>query len=196
MADWLPPLITLDSCGGDWARYVEEIYARFKRDFVDSRPLYNGVRLGLRKHPVVQGKETTFWHLISEGETEEDRLPDLRRCERIGWVRPLIEQAGKRADVKIWKQQRKGKTNIAIAIDDFSYIVFLGERSGDSGPYLIPLTAYHVEGQKKRDRYRKEWGEYNEAQKSKTASKEPAKTEADQCSHLQIKEPTKNEKHS
>lgn len=176
-ADWLPPLITLDSCNGDWARYVEEIYAQFKRDFVDARPIYNGIRLGLRKHPVVQGKETTFWHLISEGKTEEDRIPDLRRCERIGWVRPLIEQAGKRKDIKVWKQERNGKTNIAIALDDFSYIVFLGERTSDTGNYLIPLTAYHVESQKKRDKYRKEFEEYNREQ-LKTESRAPAKSEA------------------
>lgn len=159
MADWLPPIVTLASCGGDWSRYVEEIYSHFKKDFVDSRPIYNGIRLGLRKHPVVQGKETTFWHLISEGKTEEDRIPDMRRCERICWVKPLIEQAGKRDDIKVWKQKRDGKTNIAIATDDFSYIIFLGERSGQSGDYLIPLTAYVVESPKKRDKYRKEWEE-------------------------------------
>lgn len=175
MADWLPPIITLESCGGDWSRYVEEIYSRFKKDFVDSRPIYNGIRLGLRKHPVVQGKETTFWHLISEGKTEEDRTPDMRRCERIGWVKPLIEQAGKREDIKVWKQKRDGKTNIAIATDDFSYIIFLGERRGQNGDYLIPLTAYVVENQRKRDKYRKEWEEYKKVNQKEGAQPEPSK---------------------
>jgi hypothetical protein len=31
-------------------------------------------------------------------------------------------------DIRVWKQNRGGKTNIAIATDDFGYIVFLGER--------------------------------------------------------------------
>ncbi|MNH30689.1 hypothetical protein D3C79_909980 [compost metagenome] len=44
-------------------------------------------RLGLKRHPVIQGKEATFWHMISEGNDEAERLPDLRRCERIRWPR-------------------------------------------------------------------------------------------------------------
>jgi len=185
--DWLPPLITLGSCSGDWTRYVEEVYAQFKRDFIDSRPVYQGTRLGLRKHPVVQGKETTFWHLISEGENEEERTPDLRRCECIAWVRPIIEQAGKRKDIKIWKQERSGKTNIAIALDDFSYIVFLGERTSDTGIYLIPLTAYPVERQKRRDKYRKEWEEY-ERKQLQTQSAAPAKCEKEKAPTTEAEE--------
>jgi len=84
----------------------------------------------------------------------------MRRCERIRWVRPLIEEANKRPDILIWKQLRQGKTNIAISLDDFSYIVFLGERNGDSGKYLIPLTAYAVEREYKRLKYRREHQDY------------------------------------
>ena len=89
---WLPPLVLLESFGGNWTEYIEEVYAQFKRDFVDSKPSFRGVRMGLKRYPMEQGKEGTFWHMTSEGKVEADRLPDLRRCERIGWPRTLIEK--------------------------------------------------------------------------------------------------------
>lgn len=55
----------------------------FYLDFLDSKPVFQGRRLGLKRHPLSQGKEATFWHMISEGTTEEKRTPDFRRCERI-----------------------------------------------------------------------------------------------------------------
>lgn len=157
---WLPQIVTLESCNGDWQRYEDLIYAQFKRDFVDHRPSFKGTRLGLRKHPVVKNRESTFWHMISEGKTEDDRIPDMRRCERIAWVRPVIEAVGVRNDVVYWEQDRHGKTNVAIALSDFSYIVFLGKRTGDTGDYLIPLTAYWVERTFRQATYRKEYEEY------------------------------------
>lgn len=36
------------------------------------------------------GKHFGFWRVISDGELEDDRLPDLRRCERITWIAYLI----------------------------------------------------------------------------------------------------------
>jgi hypothetical protein len=30
--------------------------------------------------------------MIQEGRTEDERTPDLRRCERIRWPRPIIER--------------------------------------------------------------------------------------------------------
>ena len=65
--DWLPPLVALDDYGGDWERYLKAIYAYFKADFLDNKPFYQGVKMALKRHPVIQGKEATFWHLISEG---------------------------------------------------------------------------------------------------------------------------------
>ncbi len=45
----------------------------------------------MKKHPLVDGKEYTFYHITHKGNIENDRTPELRRCERIGWARPVIE---------------------------------------------------------------------------------------------------------
>jgi hypothetical protein len=63
--------------------------------------------------------------------------------------------------MKRWEQKRSGDTNVAVAIPDFSYIVFLGRRFPERRPpYLVPLTAYFVESERRREKYRREHEEY------------------------------------
>lgn len=86
--EWLPALILLDDYRGDWQRYLEAVYAAFVEDFVHTRPAsFLGKRFALKRHPLRQGREATFWHFTTEGQVEDARLPDLRRCERIRWPR-------------------------------------------------------------------------------------------------------------
>lgn len=68
--DWLPPLVLLEEYGGDWDRYLTALYDFFTHDFIDKTPSFKGIKLALKRHPVIQGKEATFWHLISEGKVE------------------------------------------------------------------------------------------------------------------------------
>jgi hypothetical protein len=86
-----------------------------------------------------QGKEATFWHLISEGKVEGERLPDMRRCERIRWPRPIIEHADEPV-IKIWENKRKRETRICIWFEDVEYLVVLASRKG----YVLLWTAYPV----------------------------------------------------
>ena len=101
------------------------------------------------------GKEATFWHIISEGDVESERLPDLRRCERIRWPRPMIE-AIKFSHIKWWRNKRKEEERIVIALEDFSYVVVLADR----GEYVLLWTAYYVEQEHRRQKLRKEYKAY------------------------------------
>ena len=159
--DWLPPLLRLNDHGGNWERYLEAIYAVFKQDFVDTRPSYKGIRLGVKKHPIEKGKEACFWHLISEGKNEQERIPDLRRCERIGWPRPMIEAADAR-EIKLWENASRGETRIVIALKDFSYVVILAKRKD----YVLLWTAYCVDREHSRRKMEKECLEFYNAIKS------------------------------
>lgn len=151
--EWLPELILF---GGDWNDYIEQLYAIFRQDFVDSSPSFNNRRFAMKKHPVYKEKEATFWHLISEGKIEEERTPDFRRCERICWPRSIIE-TGQLHDIKIWKNQRQGKTRVILALEDFSYIVVLDERV----EYYLLWTAYPVERDHQRRKLEREWRNYS-----------------------------------
>lgn len=152
MPDWLPPLVLFADYSGDWPRYLETLYDHFRRDFIASQPSFQGVRLALKRHPVIDGKEATFWHFISEGEEEGDRLPAPRRCERIRWPRPVIEQADGTV-VKIWREPRGSETRIHLWVESAEYLVVLAERKG----YLLPWTAYPVERERQKDKLRKRW---------------------------------------
>ncbi len=148
--EWLPPLMPLTQSDGDWLRYVDAIYAAFRADFVTDHLQFEGRRCACKRHPMIDGKEATFWHLISEGKEEADRLPDLRRCERIRWPRSMIERSP--ANVRVWRSERPGDQRIVVALDDFSYVVVLADRGG----YVILWTAYCVEQEHRRAKLRKE----------------------------------------
>ena len=155
--DWLPPLVVLADSGGDWKRYVELVYGFFRTDFIASSPTHDGRRCACKRYPLIQGKEGTFWHLISEGGVEDDRLPDLRRCERIRWPRPMVERSPETGVVS-WHSSRPGdKKRIVIALADFSYVVVLADR----GKYLLLWTAYCVEQEHRRAKLRREYERYS-----------------------------------
>jgi hypothetical protein len=148
----LPPLILFEEYENDWSKYIEAVYQIFCEDLKYSKLRYNNERVFLKRHPFYHGKEKSFWHLTSEGLIEDQRLPSLRRCERVRWIRFVIENSNK-SFVKIWKNTRFNKLNVCFAIESFEYIVILGERSG----YYVFLSAYPVERERKRERFREEY---------------------------------------
>ena len=149
---WLPPLVRLEDYGGDWSRYEDATYEYFWRDFVDSRPTFEGKRVGIVKEPRLNGKEFTFSHVVSKGPTEPDRLPDLRRYERIRWPRPMIEAAYTER-VNRWENQTRRDRRVLIAVRDFSYLVVLADRK----THVLLWTAYYIEHEKRRERYEQEY---------------------------------------
>lgn len=150
--NWLPPLVLLDESGGEWDRYVEKVYEYFKHDFIDHKPIFRGRRLGLKRHPLSQGKEATFWHFTSEGPDEPNRIPDLRRCERIRWPRPIIE-LGDAKGVKVWTSIRNNELRIHLWLESKDYLVVLADR----GDYLLPWTAYPVTRDHTRRKLQKDY---------------------------------------
>lgn len=151
-SNWLPPLVPFGDYGGDWNSYLEAIYAIFQHDFVDNKPIFQGRRLGLKRHPIVNGREATFWHMIQEGDTEEERTPDFRRCERIRWPKPVIEH-DETPCIKIWRNQRGQEVRICLWVDQVNYLVVLADR----GDYILPWTAYVVEQPHRQKKLQKEY---------------------------------------
>ena len=153
--DWLSPLILFESCSGDWNVYLHTVYRCFVQDFIHNRVYFNGLPLSLRRQPIIRDKEASFWHLVSEGNKEEDRLPDIRRCERICWPRAIIENLHD-TRIKQWKNDRQGQTNVCLWLEEQDYIVILGERAG----YNLLLTAYMVTRDHSRRKLHKEYEDY------------------------------------
>ena len=153
MPVWLPALICLSDFGGDWNRYEEALYEVFCRDFLRARTTFGGMPVRLKRHPVMGGKEATFWHFTSEGQVEAQRLPDLRRCERIAWPKPVIERAGTDPAIKLWENERRGEKRACLWLEEEDYLVVLAIRES----YVLPWTAYLVLEEHRKRKLRKEY---------------------------------------
>ena len=124
---WLPDLISLDTYGGDWTAYLEVVYEVFRQDLIGVAPTFRGepVKAGTQ---LIDGKLRTFWHLVSEGDVEVTRTPDLRRCERISWVRAIIDHDGDPA-VMSWPNVRGGKSRQVLWLKQLDFAVILEKRT-------------------------------------------------------------------
>ena len=113
---------------------------------------------------LARDKERRFWHCVAEGEIEENRTPDLRRCERIPWMRPVIEHASD-ATVDVWVEAQTGKGSRPHLWFDQEYLVVL-ERlwKGDFRPITTLNThrTHHIAKYRKR---RDDWQKKNAASK-------------------------------
>jgi hypothetical protein len=153
----LPQLMVFSGKGDEWVQYELQVYERFRIDFVHHRPRFTGQRLQIIAQKLDE-RERTFWHLITEGKIEDDRTPCLRRCERIGWVRCIVEHSHC-TDILAWVNFREGRKNIVIALDDFSYVVVIGDR----GTFKLLLTAYPVLREHEERRLRNQFEAAKEA---------------------------------
>lgn len=95
----------------------------------------------LKSNPRFQNRAYTFYHMTHKGENEDERTPDLRRCERIGWAKPCTENVDP-WNLKFWRQSRKRSENrVCILLDvedDHDYFVVLEVRK----TYVLLWTAF------------------------------------------------------
>lgn len=155
----LPKLLSLEDFGGDIKAYLEAVYQVFKTDFVDSKPTFQGKRLGLKKHPTVEGKEYTFYHFTHDGDIETERLPNLRRMERIGYIRMMIDHST-HPSLKVWRNKRGPHERILIFHEEERFLVVLDDR----GDYILPWTAYTIEQDFRVRKLLKEYEAYQKSQ--------------------------------
>lgn len=160
---WLPDIVYFEDYNGDWESYVNTLYAIFKSDFIDSRPIYDGMQVLYNKHPMVEDKEEAFIHITHQDYNKNgERLPDLRRCERIGWIRAFIENP-ECGDVdcldcsglKIWEEKVRGKMRIHLLFEAERFLVVIERR----GAYLMLITSFYLEHnhnmRKKLEKYKR-----------------------------------------
>ncbi|MFW6133218.1 MAG: hypothetical protein ACOC8F_04920 [Planctomycetota bacterium] len=155
---WLPPLLTLGECQGDWHAYIGRVYEVFRRDFVQRSPIFRGRPVHIKRRPTEQGRERGFWHVTSAGKREAQRLPDIRRCERIRWLRAIIEHADDAA-VKVWENERHGKPRTVLWAEEAEFLLVLEARKDA----WVLWTAYPVTEQRRKRSLQRE---YEQSRKS------------------------------
>jgi len=152
----LPPLIEYDKYGGDWQRYIDEVFSIFHRDLIASRARFKGLPVSIDTRMGADGKEEGFWHLTHSGPMHA-RIPDFGRCARVPWLRPLIERVPD-PGAMWWRNERDGKLRDLVADPVFSYLIVLQV----SGQRAIVITAIHIEYAQRRKKLEREWKEYHQ----------------------------------
>ena len=153
----IPPIIELDSYNGDYEAYEDAIYAAYQTTFENHKFFFNGKPIFQKKHPMFKNKSGTFWHIISSGEVEENRLPDLRRYERVTWPAYILNYCKENCEkILIWKNKRKNKRRILLWCQEIDYLVILEERR----EFFLFWTAYPVTRSHTKCKLLKEYNEY------------------------------------
>jgi len=159
---WLPEEFQYD---GNWEEFIECVYQVFKQDFMQTQPSYQG-RIVTCDTKIIDGKEAGFWHIVQRHDSQlNERLPDLRRCSRIPWPKPIIENNSSPI-LSVWRVDRKkaGKPRqkrILIWLEEFDYLVVLAERKR----VVVLVTAYCTDIESHKNKLRKERDKYYEMQK-------------------------------
>jgi len=75
------------------------------------------------------GKEEAFFHITCQNYLNiGDRVPDLRRCERIRWVKKFIENhkcknlCNNCSGILVWEKPYKNTTRVHIMLKEEKYI--------------------------------------------------------------------------
>lgn len=145
---WLPGLEEYDGYA-DWSAYETRLYEIFKDDFINHHPDFEGKRVAIRKHPIEYGKEEAFFHITCQDYQKNNaRVPDLRRCERIRWVKAFIENYNcdstkcvECEGVKVWTEPYKNTSRVHILLEEEKYIVVIERRE----TYNLLITAFYFD---------------------------------------------------
>jgi len=132
----IPDLVHLSNYSDtNYVNYINEIYEIFKYEVAEAKLQFLGLPITCQWCPPYDNKHFSFWHLITnkfESDKEEDRQPDIRRCERIRWIAYVIKNANDFEKIWCWEKQVKTKrgrsTHIALYLHEEHYLVILRKK--------------------------------------------------------------------
>lgn len=156
----LPSKIYLEDYSGDYHKFIDAVYQIFENDFIRHKTKFGSHVLGMKINPKFQERAYTFYHMTHEGEDENNRTPDLRRCECMPWAKPVIENV-QNWNLKFWRQSRNRSENrICIWLEcseevEDDYFIILEVRE----TYVLLWTAFMS---KYSNSIRKKFKEYKE----------------------------------
>ena len=161
-----PPLEIFDGDLSHWKKYLDQVYQAFLESLVNADIYFRGLKINVRYKPETEEKHYSFWHLVSESSNqkkynEEDRIPDLARCERIRWIGWVISQA-ENEGFKWWENKRYGGTNVVIWDEENDFVVILSKRNN----YYLLKTAYTKINSHRKDSFEKEYMDFKNIEKS------------------------------
>jgi hypothetical protein len=152
----LPDIIELSDHEWNIDSYEAAIHVVYLDIFRNPPVYYNGKQI----LPIVfpkqyKGRHWTFSHMTSTGKVEDDREFDLRRCERLTWVKKILMNLD-HPSIKKWRQIRRSKSRIAIWHETQDFLIILEERTDT----FKLITIFLTQAQKYKNQFNKEYQEY------------------------------------
>ena len=156
----LPPI---ESFEGQWSQYEDHLYEIFLETVVRGGLTFKGLPVKSQYRSETNNKGFSFWHIISQGDQENERTPDFRRCERIRWISWIIREADLNQGISWWENKRSNKTHVVLWCESEQFAVILAQRKD----YYLIKTAYMVKPNRERA-FRKERDKFLRTQKDRT----------------------------
>jgi len=143
--------------------YLTSLYPIYKENIADGNFMFHGKPIHFFTELNHNLQHQSFEHLTTKG--SYDRLFNIKRCERILWIRDILSSICNHCtDLRIfrdskWKPGKDVKRYIIWCIKE-DYAIVLEERQ----KYVMLITAYCVLYPNKRDEFERE---YQKSQKNK-----------------------------
>lgn len=150
----------------EWNVYLDKLYTDvFTKDFLVSYPTFKNCKVLIRKEPKDGKWEHGFTHmthvdLLHTSNDPNGRVPDLRRSERLNWVRRIIENYScsvekECGEILYWEEFFRGRVRSCLLFEKERFLVVLEKAKN---VYFI-ITSFYLEKEwelnKRREKYRK-----------------------------------------
>ena len=136
-------------------RDLDEIYAVFKRDFVDQMLVINGLKIKVILAPSkVSGYELyseTFVHLITRKGINGKRVFDRQRANRIHWIRCMLENRNEEDIIFFQFSEANGRIRDYFWYKEGNFLVIMEQIMPD---YLI-ITSFHIDNNRNKAYFEK-----------------------------------------
>jgi len=149
--EWLPEPLHLKTWSHDT---YDRLYQWFCSEILSAPLQYDGSKVWYFPD-IEDGREALFWHLTArEDKATGDRIPDLPRCRRLPWLRPLLLNT-RRPGVLGWDYlEGDGSTKTYVWLRDYDYVVIM-KKYPDGSRRLV--TAYCIQYSNERRKLQKKY---------------------------------------
>lgn len=154
----LPPLVKYEQFISD-EDFLDALYEYFKQDFVLTKPVYKNSPIRLKRFPLRNNREATFYHITTTGKDENNRNIDVPRAERIRWIKPIIETEDR--SLLAWENVRKKEESILLYHEKENFLVVLRKRNNG----IVFWTSFYTNKCYKK-KLLKEYSEYHKKLKT------------------------------
>lgn len=154
---WLPDMVSVSP----WTdETYDHLYSVFHRDLKRGGLTFQGYNVWFYNE-VDGGKEIIFWHLTTRDDKSVNppaRLPDLRRSERLSWIRPIISRCPcPSSDVLSWDfEEGNGDIKTYIWLQNHDFIVIC-KKLPDGKRRLI--TSFHLDSHHQASKMQKKYAQ-------------------------------------